>query len=171
VGVFIGPSLRGARVGVLVATRSIEPGQVLAKSDIALSTRPGSRQGEYAAAPSGHIAIHAIPKGAPIHTDDVGPDAATTLGMNLTMVPVDAPAADSLGGILRVGDAVRIIAQTGGGRKLSFPGIVLEVRPLLTNRGLRLAVLMPRNAADDYVGLGAKTNVTVVRDVSLAEAP
>lgn len=172
-GIFIGPSLRGDRVGILVTTRNVEPGQVLTDQDIALSTRGGGDRSGYATSPSGRIALKALPVGTAIHRSDLGPNVAASLGTDLTMVPVEVPAAGLLGSILRVGDAVRIITGLGSDRQQAFPGIALQIGRRADDHDftLTLAVLMRRTTANRYLGVASKAGITVVRDMFAVTQP
>lgn len=170
VGVYVGPRLRDARVGVLVAVRPLAPGDVITDDDLSLGTRSPDEGRVYAATANGRVAVRAIPKGAAIRITDLGPDLEGTLGSDVTIVPVDTPFSRPIAGVLGVGQTIRVVVRPNNASYRAFQAVVVAVRRPVRERddGLGLAVAMRRPDANRYLSLRADAEVIVVRDVLTA---
>jgi hypothetical protein len=156
----------GRQIPVLIARSDLPAYHAVTPDDVMIGLLRTGDKDRYAAMPiDGRVTLQEIKKDAPITRDAIGPDPARILKSKVTVVGVNVTRAALLGGAVRSGERVRLVATGRNGRSRNFDAVVLSyVKGSAGARDWALVVAVKASDGRRVASLPATANFVILRD-------
>lgn len=161
-----GQRSNGQQTPVLIAKADLPAYHAITPDDVMLGLLRTGDKDRYAATPiDGRVTLQEIKKDAPITRGAIGPDPAKVLKSRVIVVGMNVTRAALLGGAVRSGEVVRLVATRRNGRSLNFDAVVLSYANGSTGaKDWALVVAVKASDARRVASLPATADIVILRD-------